>query len=192
MPSAQISVLSDTSMLCSVSISGVSLYIQFVTLSAYSNFFSSQPMPNRVIGILPSPFSLKMFSLELMSALVRLLSQTCSEVLIWSGQVLLITALALVMFIEDTICGTVQKTVRGEVNFKYRSSWSKSMSMELCRCFDLQHLCPWVISLSFSVQLPYILCNQMQRVKSCHLDAALFLGVFTMVQVTAEGKKLYK
>lgn len=192
MPSAQISVLSDTSMLCSVSISGVSLYIQFVTLSAYSNFFSSQPMPNRVIGILPSPFSLKMFSLELMSALVRLLSQTCSEVQIWSGQVLLITALALVMFIEDTICGTVQKTVRGEVNFKYRSSWSKSMSMELCRCFDLQHLCPWVISLSFSVQLPYILCNQMQRVKSCHLDAALFLGVFTMVQVTAEGKKLYK
>lgn len=192
MPSAQISVLSDTSMLCSVSISGVSLYIQFVTLSAYSNFFSSQPMPNRVIGILPSPFSLKMFSLELMSALVRLLSQTCSEVQIWSGQVLLITALVLVMFIEDTICGTVQKTVRGEVNFKYRSSWSKSMSMELCRCFDLQHLCPWVISLSFSVQLPYILCNQMQRVKSCHLDAALFLGVFTMVQVTAEGKKLYK
>lgn len=192
MPSAQISVLSDTSMLCSVSISGVSLYIQFVTLSAYSNFFSSQPMPNRVIGILPSPFSLKMFSLDLMSALVRLLSQTCSEVLIWSGQVLLITALVLVMFIEDTICGTVQKTVRGEVNFKYRSSWSKSMSMELCRCFDLQHLCPWVISLSFSVQLPYILCNQMQRVKSCHLDAALFLGVFTMVQVTAEGKKLYK
>lgn len=192
MPSAQISVLSDTSMLCSVSINSVSLYIQFVTLSAYSNFFSSQPMPNRVIGILPSPFSLKMFSLELMSALVRLLSQTCSEVQIWSGQVLLITALVLVMFIEDTICGTVQKTVRGEVNFKYRSSWSKSMSMELCRCFDLQHLCPWVISLSFSVQLPYILCNQMQRVKSCHLDAALFLGVFTMVQVTAEGKKLYK
>lgn len=192
MPSAQISVLSDTSMLCSVSISGVSLYIQFVTLSAYSNFFSSQPMPNRVIGILPSPFSLKMFSLELMSALVRLLSQACSEVLIWSGQVLLITALVLVMFIEDTICGTVQKTVRGEVNFKYRSSWSKSMSMELCHCFDLQHLCPWVISLSFSVQLPYILCNQMQRVKSCHLDAALFLRVFTMVQVTAEGKKLYK
>lgn len=149
MPSAQISVLSDTSMLCSVSISGVSLYIQFVTLSAYSNFFSSQPMPNRVIGILPSPFSLKMFSLDLMSALVRLLSQTCSEVLIWSGQVLLITALVLVMFIEDTICGTVQKTVRGEVNFKYRSSWSKSMSMELCPCFDLQHLCPWVISLFF-------------------------------------------
>lgn len=64
-------------------------------------------MPNRVIGILPSPFSLKMFSLELMSALVRLLSQTCSEVQIWSGQVLLITALVLVMFIEDTICGTV-------------------------------------------------------------------------------------
>lgn len=192
MPSAQISVRSDTSMLCSVSIGGVSLYIQVVTLFTYSNFFSSQSMPNRVIGNLPSPFSLKMFSLELMSALVRLLSQRCSEVLIWSGQVLLITTFMSSINRTSTISGAVQKTVRGEVNFKYRSSWSKSMSMGLCRCFDLQHLCPWVISLSFSVQLPYILCNQMQRVKSCHLDAALFLGVFTIVQVTAEGKKLYK